>query len=201
MALRESEIDIGAQRLLMGESVRRWTVAEYNRLSQAKVLANDERTELIEGIIHVMSPMGPTHASTLFTVWKLLQDAYGAAQYVPSQVPVILSDLSEPEPDIIVARGSVRDYFNRPPSSPDILLIVEISDSSLQFDKNLKSVIYGRSGIPEYWVVDLYQHEIIVFKDPDTAAGYRSSAVISPGSTISPSFSPPVNFELTSFFQ
>lgn len=144
--------------------LHRWTRREYDRLVDAG-LFHQRHVELIEGQIFDMSPMGSTHATVVKLVDVLLQAAYGSDYFTRVQMPLALGDYSEPEPDIAVVRGQVRDFVLEHPTTA--LLVVEVSDSTLEFDRQTKGSLYAMAGVAHYWVVNVRDRCLEVFGDPE----------------------------------
>lgn len=155
-------------------SRRLLSVADYHRMAEAGILTDRDRVELIEGEIITMSPAGSPHAGTVKRLNRLFVRAVGDRAVVSVQDPVQLGDDSEPEPDIalLVPRGD--DYTAAHPSAADVLLVVEVADSSLQYDRRVKRVLYARHGIPEMWIVNVEAGVVEVYRHP-TADGYAAS--------------------------
>ena len=152
---------------------RLWTVAEYYRIAEAGILHPDERLELIDGEIYRKRPQSPAHAMVCDLVAEVLREAFGRGYLVRGQMPLQAGDLSEPEPDVAVARGVRRDYVHHHPTEAP--LVVEVSESSVVFDLTSKATVYARSGFAEYWVVVIPERSLVVHREPDTANGeYRS---------------------------
>jgi len=145
---------------------RRWTVAEYHRMDELGLLGKEERVELIEGDIVTMAPIGSEHAGRLnYLVSVLGHDLYGKAVIAP-QNPVMLSDSSEPQPDVAVLRWRDDYYRQHHPRPADVLLIVEVSDSTAKTDRRIKAPLYAHYGIPEYWLVDLPEQRLEIYRAP-----------------------------------
>ena len=151
--------------------VKHWSRDDYYRMAEAGLFV-DQRVELIEGEILMMSPMNPAHAAALQLASKALELAFGEGYCVRAQLPLHLDDCSEPEPDLAVVPGSPRDYPHHPRTA---LLVVEISDTTLDFDRGRKREIYACAGIPEYWIVNLPERRIEVHQFP--AGGDYTHAV------------------------
>jgi Uma2 family endonuclease len=152
---------------------RPFTVAEYYRMAEAGILAEDDRVELIEGRIIAMSPMGSLHASCVNRLTALFSRQVGQIALVSVQNPVRLDEFSEPEPDLALLRPRDDFYAKQHPAPADVLLIVEVADTSRECDRQVKVPLYARAGIPEVWLVDLQGNLIEVYGQP-TAEGYRS---------------------------
>lgn len=151
----------------------RITVDEYYRMAEIGVLARDARVELIEGEIIDMAPIGPEHASVVDQLTRLLVRAAGDAAIVRIQGSVRLSQITEPEPDVAVLRPRRDFYRHGHPTGADILLLVEVSDSTLRYDRDVKVPLYARYGVAEVWIVDL-QHGCLVAYGGLTDGEYRS---------------------------
>jgi Uma2 family endonuclease len=142
----------------------RWSVAEYHRMAESGLLGETDRVELIEGEMIDMAPIGSRHA---FIVNRLSQafsagDAKGR-YLVSTQNPVCLGDRSEPQPDIALLKNG--NYMDALPTASDVLLIVEVSDTTLEYDRDVKLGLYARHGIPEVWLVDVNAKELTVYRE------------------------------------
>lgn len=143
---------------------RLWTREEYYKMAEVNILAPYESVELIEGEILQMPQQGPSHSTGIRTAQEALRIVFGPGFDVRPQLPLSLNLTSEPEPDIAVVHGSFRDYRTVHPSTA--LLIVEISDTTVTFDRYEKASLYARAGIQEYWVVNLLEQQVEVHRDP-----------------------------------
>jgi Uma2 family endonuclease len=139
---------------------RRFSADEYERMIAAGILAEDERVELLEGAIYPMSPIGSWHAACVNRLVAFLVKALGQRVIVSPQNPIRLSDESEPQPDIAVLRPREDFYAGALPCGEDVLLVVEVAEASLFFDRAVKLPLYAKAGIPEVWLVDL-KHEVV----------------------------------------
>jgi len=145
---------------------RSFTVAEYERMGQIGIFSEDDRVELVCGEIIEMSPIGERHAAcvdflTQFITLRLRRDAI-----VRVQNPVQLDDYSEPQPDIAVLKRRDDFYRRAHPRPEDVLLVIEVSDSPLEYDRKVKTPLYAGAGIPEAWLVNLPEERIEVYSDP-----------------------------------
>ena len=140
---------------------RRFSVEEYHRMIEAEILSENDRVQLVDGWIIEMPPIGPEHCTSTSLVGTALDDALPDGWIVRRQDPITLAT-GEPEPDVVVARGTVRDYARRHPTSVDIALLVEVSDATLNFDRVEKLSTYAAAGIVEYWIVNLVDRQIEV---------------------------------------
>lgn len=177
----------------------RLTVEDYQRMGEAGILHEDARVELIYGEIIAMSPIGSSHAATVKRLSHLFHLAVGNVAIASTQDPVILGEHSEPQPDIALLRPRDDFYKAAHPQSRDVLLVVEVAESSLRYDREIKIPLYARHGIPEVWLVDLENSQLRVFSDPLEGA-YRN--VVTPASlkSITPGLLPEVSLDLSGLF-
>jgi Uma2 family endonuclease len=164
--------------------LHRFTVAEYVRMGEVGIFGEDDRVELIDGVIVEMAPIGPEHASQVTKLQHRLTLLLGDRALVPGQNPIVLDDGSMPEPDVVIARFRADYYQERHPRPEDIILIIEVADSSVVFDRRSKSLLYARAQVPEYWMFNLPDRAIEVFRSP-TEAGYREVTTLRPGDRLS----------------
>ncbi|HEX8755795.1 MAG TPA: Uma2 family endonuclease [Steroidobacteraceae bacterium] len=157
----------------------RLTVHEYYRMAEVGLLAPDARVELIEGEIIDMPPSGPPHASVLNRLSEKLILALSGTATVRQQSPMHLDDFSEPEPDIAVVKQG--HYGVAHPRPADVLLAIEVSLSSLSFDRNRKLPLYARAGIPEYWIVDVVKPVLHVLHTPQNGRYLHEASIPRPG--------------------
>lgn len=165
---------------------RRWTRDEYERLAGQGFFQPDERLELLNGEILAMTPQKGSHAQAVGLTLDALRQAFGTQTYLRSQLPLALGADSMPEPDVAIIAGSVRDYPDHPTTAQ---LVVEIADTSLSLDRKRKGPIYARAGIPEYWIVNLVDRIVEVYREPiETADGwhYRLVHRAAPGDSVTP---------------
>ena len=157
---------------LQSPRAKRWTVKEYHKLGTAGLLR--ERTELIEGVIYEMMTINPPHTMSIQLAARALQQAYGTAYHVRMQQPLHLGPRSEPIPDLAVVPGDVRDYVVHPTTAE---LVVEISDTTLWYDRRRKGSLFAKAGIADYWIVNLNKMRLEVYRTPvvDHAARYGHS--------------------------
>jgi Uma2 family endonuclease len=170
----------------------RWSVDEYHQMAQAGLLDETDRVELIEGELIDMAPIGSKHAFLVDRLAELLSSGPNAGHMVRVQNPVVLGERNEPQPDIALVRRV--SYIDRHPCSDDILLIVEVSDTTLEYDREVKLALYARHGIPEVWLLDVKAGELTAYQDPaegqyrlirKPTAAEAVSPVLVPGMTIS----------------
>lgn len=144
----------------------RLTVDEYYRMAEVGILAPDARVELIEGEIIDMPPQGSGHAFVTSTLTRRFIEAVGTAADVRCQMPIHLSEWSEPEPDLAVVKPRGAHYARHHPLAEDVLLLVEVAASSRSYDRAIKPPLYARHGIPELWLIDLGAQRLRVFRAP-----------------------------------
>jgi Uma2 family endonuclease len=162
-------------------SRHRITVDEYYRMAEVGLLAPEARVELIEGVIIDMAPIGSRHGGTVVRLNRLLSRAVGDRAVVLVQHPVRLNNLSEPQPDLAVVKPRADDYTGAHPTGADTLLIVEVSETSFRYDRQIKVPLYAEHKIPEVWIVDLKSGQIHFFRVP-APGGYEDvSATGGPG--------------------
>lgn len=142
----------------------RWSVEEYHRMARSGLLDETDRVELIEGELVDMAPIGSKHAFLVDRLAELLSSGPQAGYMVRVQNPVALGERNEPQPDIALVRRV--NYIDRHPCSDDILLIVEVSDTTLEYDRDVKLLLYARHSIPEVWLLDLNAGELTVYREP-----------------------------------
>ena len=151
----------------------RFTVDEYRRIGESGIFHEDDRVELIEGEIVEMSPIGSPHSGATIRIQKRLEQAVGECAIVSTQNPVILGNLSEPQPDIALLHPREDFYTRSHPTPDDLLLLIEVAESSLRYDREIKLPLYARYGIPMVWLVDLQNKQLLRFSAPaDT--GYQT---------------------------
>ncbi|MDP8933287.1 MAG: Uma2 family endonuclease [Cyanobacteriota bacterium] len=176
-------------------TLRKWTVKEYHKLGEIGIFNPEERLELIEGNIIKISAKGTVHASATRRTASLLHNLVGNQAAVYNKSPIALDDNSEPEPDIAVVRIDPFDYATHHPTPSEVYLIIEVADSSLTFDREIKAKIYARSGIADYWVLNVGDRQLHVFREP-AENGYQSEVILGETASISPSEFPAFNIAI-----
>jgi Uma2 family endonuclease len=176
--------------------LKRWTVQEYHRMSESGILNTNERTELIAGQIILMTAKGSPHVTSLSLLANALRDQVGNLALVRTQDPIQLDDFSEPEPDLVIAQGDVLDYADHHPYPNNVYLVVEVADSTLKKDCEIKDKVYAQAGITDYWVLDIKNRQLHVFREP-TPTGYTSHLILTEPKQISPLAFPKVALTLT----
>jgi hypothetical protein len=164
---------------------RLFTVDEFHQMAEVAILGEDDRVELLSGEIVEMTPIGSRHAACVSRVNRLLGQHLGEAFIVRVQDPVRLDDYSEPQPDLVVVKARADFYRDAHPGPADVLLVIEVADTSAELDRADKVPLYSRSGIPEVWVVDLSARQIDVYRAP-TSDGYLAHDTVRPGGSLRP---------------
>jgi Uma2 family endonuclease len=174
--------------------LHRWTRVQYERLVSKGVFDSGDDVELLDGLLVVREPQGSRHAVVVGLVRAALERAFGHGFHVREEKPVALDDASEPEPDLMVVRGRLRDYLDAHPTTP--LLVVEVAEASLAQDRLRKGGLYARAGVTDYWVVNLIDEALEVYRQPVPAPtrryGWRYASVrlLNRGATVAPLAAP-----------
>jgi len=171
----------------MSVQVEKWafTVDEYHRMSEAGILSETDRVELIEGEIVKMSPIGKLHAACVKRLNKGLNRKVGDDAIVSVQDPIRLDDYSEPEPDIALLKPRADFYAQDLPTAEDVLLIIEVADSSVEYDRTVKLPLYAKAGVPETWLANLREDRIEAYSEPVNGV-YQRVRIINRGEIVSP---------------
>jgi len=154
-------------------SRRPFTVEEYRRMAAAGILGEDDRVELLEGEIVQMEPIGSRHAGCVNRLNRIFVERAGGRAVVTVQNPITLGLHSEPQPDLVLARPRPDDYADAHPGPGDILLVVEVAETSARYDRGMKLPVYARFGVPEAWMVNLKEERVEVYREPGPD-GYAS---------------------------
>ena len=162
-----------------------WTCAEFHRLGDLGAFEG-KRAMLINGVLLEEGPMNPPHAITLELVEEAIRTAFGSGWRFRSQLPLVLGQDLDPEPDFAVIAGAPRGSSGHPTTAD---LVIEVADSSLAFDTNEKRLLYAKAGIREYWVVDVNGRRLHVYRDP-RAGDYSTQQTFGPAETVSPLAAP-----------
>jgi len=176
---------------------RRWTREEYERLVEQGFFHPEERLELVDGAIYEMTPQSSHHATGVRAVHHALQSIFIQGYDVRPQLPLALGEDSEPESDVAVVPGEWPDYSRAHPTAA--VLVVEIADSSLLHDRKRKANLYARAGIPEYWIDNLVDWCLEVYRDPKGGV-YTSRTLLREGDSVSPLSCPEASIPVASLF-
>lgn len=168
---------------------RHFNITEYYRMAEAGILSEDDRVELIEGEIIKMTPIGSRHAGCVSRLNNLLNRLVGEAAIVNVQNPLRLSNFSEPQPNIALLKPRDDFYSDAHPTPNDVLLIIEVSDKSLEYDRDVKLPLYAAASIPELWLVNLIKDMIEIYREPQDGM-YREVRYVTRGETVGPLFNP-----------
>jgi Uma2 family endonuclease len=168
---------------------RRFTVDEYYRMAEAGILSVQDRVELIDGEIVTMTPIGARHNACVNHATRALMRTAGDDAIVQSQGSVRLDRFSEPEPDVVLLRPRPDFYTARLPGAADILLIVEIADASISYDRDVKAVLYAEAGVAEYWLANLNENVLWSYSSPERGA-YQGVEALRRGQAIAPKLLP-----------
>ena len=175
---------------------RRFTVGEYDRIIDAGILGEDDRVELLEGEIVETAPIGSRHAACVKRLNQLFSRQAAGRFIVAVQDPIRLDEFSEPQPDLAILRPRPDFYSESHPGPEDILLVVEVSDTSADYDRAVKAPIYGTAAIPEVWLVDLAAGAVEVHREP-VSGSYSSVEVAPAGSQVSPRALPDITVQVS----
>ena len=160
------------------QEIRRFSVEEYHRMGEVGILHPDERVELIDGVLKQMSPIGSQHAACVSKLMNLLLPPLQGRALVRVQNPIVLNDNTEPEPDVAIIKQRDDDYSAAHPRSNDILIVIEVADTTLEYDKRVKLLRYAQANIPEVWIVNLLEKRVEIYKGvvslKDRSAVYRT---------------------------
>jgi Uma2 family endonuclease len=179
---------------------RKLSVDDFHRMGEAGILGEDDRIELIDGELIQMAPIGVTHASKVNRLARMLLGAVGDKANVSIQNPIQLPPRNEPQPDIALLQPRADDYADRLPLAADVLLIVEVADTTLRYDRDIKIPLYAIHGIPEVWIVDLQSASVLVYRQPG-ADGYGEVSTAPHEGTLSPEALPDVALDLAELWR
>ena len=177
----------------------RFTVAEYYAMADAGILTENDRVELLDGDIIVMPPIRPWHAASVNRFIDLLPPLLRGRAVVTVQNPTRLNDISEPQPDVMLLKWREDYYGGGHPKPSDVLLLIEVSDTTVDYDRNTKLSAYARAGIPEVWIVSRQDRRIEAYTSPSGGA-YSNVIHAGPTETIAPQAFPDVTLEVGQFF-
>lgn len=157
-----------------------FTVEDYHKMADIGILARGHRFELIKGEIIKMTPIKSAHAGIVTFLLEYLIIELHKKNTIIGQNPVLFNQYSEPEPDIVVATYRKDNYRSGHPTPSDASLIIEVADSSLEYDRSTKKELYAESGIPEYWIVNIPDRQLEIFRQPE-GSDYNEKEVLLPG--------------------
>ena len=177
-------------------AIAKWSIAEYHKMIEAGIL-RDRSIQLIDGELIEMSPEGVTHAAYGGSIADYLREVLRGKAWIREAHPITLSN-SEPEPDIAIVKLPKNKYFQNHPVPSDIFWLIEISDTTLNYDLNQKKSIYAAANIPEYWVANIREKKLIVFTQPKNS-DYTNSSELTSG-IIQPGSFPNISISVTQLF-
>lgn len=185
-------------------TVKRFTLAEYQRLGELGFFGPDERVELIRGEIIQMPTKKTPHSVCNTGLVRRLIRLLGDRAIVRGQEPIILPADSEPQPDVVIARNRSDEYLSSHPEPADILLVIEISDSSLSYDQGRKLSVYAEDGISDYWIFNLVSNWLEVYSEPYQESrdqfGYRLKRIVLPNESVFIPGFPDLSLDLSGVF-
>jgi Uma2 family endonuclease len=164
---------------MVNTQIRSLTSADYYQMMESGIIREGERVELILGQIFTMAAKGTRHTVATSRLLKSLLMLIGEQAIVRCQDPISLPNNSEPEPDIAIVRLRSDDYVNSHPAPADIILVIEVADSSIKFDRETKAPLYAAAGISEYWIVNLIDNRLEIYRQPEGSI-YTSIEIITP---------------------
>lgn len=177
----------------------RLRVQDFHRMGEAGIFDEDSRVELIEGEIIDMTPIGTIHAGAVNRLSNIIKLAVGSAAIVSTQNPIVLGERSEPEPDIALLKPRHDFYSTAHPRAEDVLLLIEVAESSLRYERDVKIPLYARQGVPEVWLVDLQGHQLIIHRTPSQGI-YRQIETAAKLSGLAAQRLPAFTLDLTGLF-
>jgi Uma2 family endonuclease len=185
-------------------TAKRFSIAEYHRLGELGFFAPDDRVELIRGEIIIMSAKGRLHSVCNSLLVEELIILLARRARVRGQEPIILTDDSEPEPDVVIARNRSDNYLSSHPEPADILLVIEVADSTLKYDRTTKLPLYAETGIPHYWIFNLVDHQLEMHSEPyrkqNGSFSYQLQRVVLPTQTVVIPGFPEFSLDLSAVF-
>ncbi len=168
---------------------------EWRRMGEANIFPPGSRVELINGEILDMAPIGSYHAGHLKNINKLFTRLMPDDLITSVQDPLQLGDLSEPEPDFMLLKPNADNYYSRHPTAEDVLLLIEVADSSLRFDQNEKLRLYAQHGVPEYWLLNLNDLCLEVYRKPN-GESYAEKTTLQAGDSVTLSQFPDLSIQV-----
>lgn len=186
--------------MILSAPLHRFTVDDYYRMAEVGILAPDARVELLDGQITQMLPIGPFHSGVGTRLQTLFSQTDGQRWIVRRQYPIRLNDGSEPQPDVALVKPRDDFYTENHPGPADVFLLVEVADSSMLYDRGEKLSAYARANIPEYWLVNLVERVVEVYRFPSPAGTYGSVARSRVEAKIAPVAFPDVEISVQELF-
>ena len=184
---------------MINTQVRPLTTNDYHRMIETGIIHEGEHVELISGQIFNMAAKGTRHTVANTELMSELLLILGRKAKIRCQDPITLPNNSEPEPDIVIARLRSDNYVNSHPVPADLILVIEVADSTLSFDRNIKAPLYAAAGISEYWIVNLVDDRLEIYSQPEGSI-YTNTQIILPPRLINLSHFPDITLNLTTIF-
>jgi Uma2 family endonuclease len=184
---------------MVNTQVRPLTIDDYHRMIETGIIQEGEHIELISGQIFNMAAKGTRHTVANTELMSELLILLGRRAKIRCQDPITLPNHSEPEPDLVIARLRSDNYVDSHPAPADIILVIEVADSTLNFDRNTKAPLYAAAGISEYWIVNLVDDRLEIYSQPQGDI-YTNTQIILPPRLINLSYFPDVALDLTTIF-
>jgi Uma2 family endonuclease len=194
-----SEVVFAGIDRMVNTQIRPLTIDDYHQMIETGIIHEGEHTELISGQIFNMAAKGTRHTVANTELMGELLLLLGRRAKIRCQDPITLPNNSEPEPDIVIAKLRSDNYVNSHPAPTDIILVVEVADSTLNFDKNTKAPLYAIAGIKEYWIVNLIDDRLEIYSQPEGAIYTNTQIVLPPRLVNIPQF-PEITLDLTTIF-
>ena len=183
---------------------KRFTLEEYHRLTEIGFFHEDDRIELIKGEIIEMAAKGTAHETCISKLLRELVRLLGDAATLRCQSPIVLANKSEPEPDFAIVQNRTDDYLSAHPSPGDVLLVMEVADSSIDYDKNVKIPLYAEAGISDYWIFNLFNNQLEAcsepYQDNKGKFGYKNRRILLPNQVIALPCFPDLSLDLSRVF-
>jgi Uma2 family endonuclease len=183
---------------------KRFTLDEYHRLTELGFFHEDEHIELINGEIIQMVAKGTAHETCLRKLLKILPKFIGDRATLQCQAPITLPPNSEPEPDFAIVKNRDDDYLESHPKPADVLLLMEVADSSLSYDQDVKIPLYAQAGISDYWIFNLFDNHLETYSEPyqdnQGKSGYLNKRIVLPNKVIALPCFPDLSLELNKVF-
>jgi len=183
----------------LGDYKYRLSTEQYYKMSEAGIFGDDDkRVELIDGEVYFMEPPGPMDSRGGLRLFRLLDRVLGEEFFVTYEEPISIVDGTEPQPDLSIAKGPVSDYDEKHPVAGDLIVVIEISKSSLASDRKRKLGLYAYSGIPEFWIVNLVDKQVEVYSVP-VGETYSETKIYKAGDNLPLSFAPGKSLPVAEF--
>jgi Uma2 family endonuclease len=183
---------------------KRFTLDEYHRLGELGFFHEDDRIELIRGEIIQMSAKGTAHETCLRNLLRELPKLVGDRATLQTQAPIILPSVSEPEPDFAIVQNRDDNYLSQHPTPNDVLLVMEVADSSLDYDQDVKIPLYAEARISDYWILNLFDNQLETYSEPyqngQGKYGYKNKRIILPNQVIALPCFPDLSLDLAKVF-